>query len=117
METVDYTTWVTKVDGDTVYYENTVGKKWWIKGYCNQCGLCETIPKPFVLNETYEHTTKRMHPVTKEIDYWTRILKWVAEPGTPGACVEVNYADRGDIVVTPDLVNSIEKCTYTGGWL
>jgi hypothetical protein len=117
-ETMDPTTWITsRTTNDNnesvLEYENTDGKKWKITGNCIACGLCEQLPNQG------SNTTVIINKVVidGEMSEYTRTLQWVAEPGTAGACLEVDYQLRKDISITPDLVNEIEGCTLSGEWI
>jgi hypothetical protein len=117
-KTMDPTTWITnrtvENDENVLYYENTDGKKWKIKGSCIACGLCEN----HVSDEgSIAIITNKIINSNNEIETYTRELNWVGIAGTPGACIETNFQNRLDIPMTPDFVNEIDGCTLSGEWI
>lgn len=112
IETMDPTTWITDQGDGFVCYENADGKKWAIIGRCNSCGACE--PEFASPGET---TTNVNYTISNnERQEYTRVLLWSKPPGEPGACSEVDFHQRKDIPITPDLVNAIPGCVLSGEW-
>lgn len=67
------------------YRRLDTGDEWYVRGTCNQCGLCVT-------------------GAANEDDY-----KWDDEPGRPGAVRDVRFPVRPDEPVTPGFNEAMER--------
>jgi hypothetical protein len=112
IETMDPTTWITDQGDGFICYENADGKKWTIFGQCNSCGACE--PEFALPGETT--TTINVILINGEKQDYTRTLLWLKSPGEPGACSEVDFHQRKDVPITPDLISKTPSCVFSGEW-
>jgi hypothetical protein len=115
IDTLDFTTKIVAVVGDRIEYENTDGRKWWVSGYCNQCGMCEDWSDATPLNTPIKSVHIRKNE--QGTSTFERVLVWKSAPGSPGACEELGYNIRADIPMTPAAIAKSQFCTYRAGWI
>ena len=96
--TEDSTTWITRIDGSRISYENIDGDRWYIDGTCNACGACE-------VNGDGSMRAGVVAVPGKTI-------------GEPGAVFEAAYEVRRDIPVRPNLAwdFAAKGCVLSGAY-
>jgi len=98
LATEDPHCWITAQGTDAdgtpwIKYWSEDGNRWIIRGKCNQCGECE-------------------------VGTINRNIVWTGIPvGQAGACIDLDYGNRKDIPVRPEISKFCSSCTLRGEYL
>ena len=93
IKTEDPTVMIEDIGPAWVIYRDHDGKRWIMRGTCNQCGECEVG----AINPN---------------------IMWIGNPvGEPGSCRDVMYGIRRDIPVRPEIKQKFPNCSLSGEYL